>query len=605
MTMLKTRPRSTETSKRNSSAVSRLVAFSLLVLACWAALLGTVPSPSGNPVLRSTSPGNTETVKSPDQVLLTFDRPVPAGLATVRIINPPGDQVIFERPVNPAGRGDTISVPLPKQRYGGTYTVAWTLPSDQLEPIAGTFTFDVFQPSTPVGVPEIETRHDPVVAAFHTTARVAAVAALALLIGAVFFVAAIWPAGAQSKPVRRLIKYSWVGLVAATLGVLASFGPYAAWVPLSGAFDPRLLSATLESDTGAGLLSRLYLLVPITLGIVWLMGSAPAETTRDRWLRGGTVLGCAAALAATWSFARSRPPGSLTPVALTVDIVLLIAVSISVTGLVMLWLLLRGNDQSAPSTAVPRLFRVAMVCAGMLVITGAYHAWRLVRGFDAVTSYGWLLAGMLALGVLLIGIAVLSRSWMRRQSASPPVDVAANERAKGKKGRGPVPSGLGRFRRQIACATGIAGLIVGTTAVLVTTQPPNTAHAQESVGAPLAIRQQAPPFRLPFDTGRPGGQGSVDLVLLPVTAGQNEVRIDTHISVLGERGTVKDGMAVTAVLNRPDGKAPPLPVQLSQAGPGHSLGSASIPSHGRWELALTLRATDGSQQTLVQPIELD
>ena len=604
MTMLKTRPRSTETSKRDSPVVRRLVAFSLLVLACWAALLGTVPSPSGNPVLRSTSPGNTETVKSPDQVLLTFDRPVPAGLATVRIINPPGDQVIFERPVNPAGRADTISVPMPKQRYGGTYTVAWTLPSDQLEPIAGAFTFDVFQPSTPVGVPEIETQHDPVVATFHTTARIAAVAALALLIGAVFFVAAIWPAGAQSKPVRRLITYSWAGLVAATLGVMASFGPYAAWVPLNDAFDPGLLSATFESDTGAGLLSRLYLLVPITLGIVWLLGSPPAETTRERWLRGSTVLGCAAALAATWSFARPRPPGSLTPLALTVDIVLLTAIAVSVTGLVMLWLLLRGNDRAAPYTAVPRLSRIAVVCAGMLGITGTYHAWRLVRGFDAVTSYGWLLAGMLALGVLLIGIAVLSRSWMRRQLASQSVD-AANERAKGKKSRGPVPSGLGRFRREIACATGIAGLIVGATAVLVSTQPPNTAHAQESIGAPLAIRQQAPPFRLPFDTGRPGGQGSVDLALLPTAAGQNNVRLDTQISVLSETGTAKDGMAVTAVLNGPDRSAPPTPLQLSQAGPGHSLGSVTIPSHGRWVLALTVRATDGSQQTLTQSIEME
>lgn len=603
MTMIKNRPQSTQAGKsRRSVPGRRSIASLLLVLVCWTTLLVLLPSSTGNPVLRTTSPGHTETVKSPDQVQLTFDRPVPAGLATVRIINPPGEQVVFDRPINPPGRPDTISVPMPKARFGGTYVVAWTLPSDQLEPIRGAFTFEVFQPTTPGGVPEIETQHDPVVAVFHTTARIAAVASMAVLIGAVFFVAALWPAGVRSKPVRRVVKFAWVGLVAATLAVIASFGPYAAWVPLSDAFDTGLLWATLASGTGAGLLSRLLLLVPITVGIVKLMESPPVEQQGDRLLRGGAVLGCSAALAATWSFARPHPPGSLTPLALGVDLVLLIAIAVSVTDLGMLWLLLRDKDRSAPYIVVPRWYRTAAVCAGLLVVVGGYHAWRYAGGFEpVVTSHGWLLTGVLALVALLIGAAALSRTWVRGQLAQQAFAEAVSDGSRGGKRLGP---GVGRFRKLIAGGTGIAGLIVGTTAVLVTAQPPHTAHAQKSVSAPLAIREQAPPFRLEFDTGKPGGQGSVDLILLPAAAGPDQVRLDTRISIRGETGAAKDDMTVTAALSQPGKPGHPIPVQLSHAGPGYSLGSATVPTRGQWELALTLRAGDGSRQTVTQPLDV-
>src|SRR5438094_341803 len=270
MTLLKNPSRTEHAGATKSPRPRRLVAFLFLIAVCWATLFLTAPSHIGEPVLRSTSPGNGETVKSPDDVVLTFDRPVPAGLATVRILDPDGDQVVFERPVHSAGNAEAISVPMPKQRYEGTYSVAWTLPSANLVPIGGTFTFDVNSHIPPDGVPDIETTHDTTIAAVHTAARFAAVAALVLLVGAAFFVAAIWPAGADRKSVRRLVTYSWAGLVVATLGVFVSFGPYAAWVPLRGAFDPRLLSGTFESDAGRLLLTRLYVLIPATLGLVQL-----------------------------------------------------------------------------------------------------------------------------------------------------------------------------------------------------------------------------------------------------------------------------------------------------------------------------------------------
>jgi copper transport protein len=607
MTLLKDRRHRTvttpRTGRRRSATVGRLVALLLLIAACWGAVLAITPSSSGNPVLRTTSPGNEEVVKSPDNVLLTFDRPVPAGLVTVRIISSLGDQIVFDRPVHPDNREDTVSVPMPPARYEGTYSVAWTMPSSQLEPVGGTFEFVVNAPNS-MGTPEIETVHDRTVTAFYTTARIASIAAMALLIGAVFFVAVVWPGAARWKSVRRLVTYSWLALVLATLGVLVSFGPYAAWVPLSNVFDPKLLSATLESDAGGALLARLLVLVPATLGVAQLLTSAPAESRRERWLRGGTVLGCAAALAATWTLAGPRPPGAPTPLALTVDIVLLIAIAIPISGLVMLWLLLPNSGRFAPGNTVPLFSRIVLGCGAALVLTGAYQAWRHVGSFVSLTtSYGWLLVGMLALLVLFVAVAAVCRSWVHRRYAAP--DPAAVQENVGRTKK-PGASQQERidFRRLVAGATGLAALIVGATAALIVIQPPQTAHAQGAVVPPPAVREQAPPIRVAFDTGTPVGRGSVDLVAIPVADGQHQVHLDAHISVLGENGVARDDVTVTAVLNRPGNSAQPVPVRLSHAAPGYSVGSGTMSIAGRWGLALTLQAGDGSKQTLTQPIDV-
>lgn len=574
MTLLKDRLQRTNVSRLGTLKPRHLVALVLLVATCWGVLLATMPPSSGDPVLRSTSPGNTETVKSPDQVLLTFDRPVPAGLATVRMFNPSGHQVVFARPVRPTGRADTISVPMPTTRYEGTYTVSWTLPSSGLEPIGGSFTFDVADSDQPLGVPDIEITHDPYVAAFHTAVRFAAVAALVLLVGVAFVVAAIWPAGAHSKTARRLVTGASCGLVAATLAVLASYGPYAAWVPLSGAFDPRLLSGTLESDAGQGLLTRLYVLIPATLGLAQLMTAPPAGTTRERWFRGAAVLGCAAAVAATWSLPNTR---AALPVA--VDIVLLMTIAIAVGGLVVLRLI--GREDSA---VVRRFSRLAAVCAGLLAVTGGYLA---LRHGIAATSYGWLLAGILALAALLSASGLLLRRWHRAHAGK-------------KQLRGPIV----QLRRTAVVATGIAGLILVGTAVLVAAVPPRTAHAEEPASPPPAMREQAAPARFPFDTGKPGGQGSLDVVVVPAPAEHGQVHLDIHVTALDGLDATNTDVSVGAVLDRPDGTAAPAPIALASAAPGYSVGQVTVQQHGHWALALTVRAGDGSQQAVVLPIDV-
>jgi copper transport protein len=557
MTAVQERPR--RAPDRPRGVAGRLVALLILVAACWGILFATTPAATGDPVLVTTSPGSTEVVKSPDAVVLTFDRPVPAALATVRILDPDGSQVVFERPVHPDGRADTISVPMPAERHEGTYAVAWTLPSSRLQPVSGSFTFDVSYPIRPDGVPEIETTRDPVVTVVYVTARMVAIAAMIVLAGVAFFVAAIGPVAARTRATRRLIKTTWWLVVASTLGALASFGPYAAWVPLRDAFDPRLLSAAFESDAGGALLARLAVLVPATLGLALLMKSPPATTAGERRLRGAGVLGCATAVLATWTFTDPRAPGAPSQLALAVDVVLLTALALPAGGLLMFRL-----PAARDRTTVSRFVRPLLWCAVLLVAAGTAQVWYGHR-------FGRLPAGALALASVLACFA-----WLSARRVGGPV---ARQR---------------RFGRRIAGAAGLVSVVVVATAALLALDPAGNAHALGASGqAPAAIRQQVAPTRLAYDTGKPGGQGSVDLVLIPAAD-----RLDARVSVLGPN---RADVTVTAALGR-GGRTTPLAVH--RAGTGYWTGEATVPERGRWELALTLRAGDGSAQTIKQPIDV-
>lgn len=542
MTAVKERPRAAV--PRPRAGAGRLAALVLLVAACWGTLLLTTAPATGDPVLLTTSPGNTEVVKSPDAVVLTFDRPVPAALATVRILDPGGSQVVFTRPSHVDGREDRISVPMPAERHEGTYAVAWTVPSSRLEPVSGSFTFDVSYPIQPDGVPDIETTRNPVVAAVHLTARTLAVAAMVVLAGLAFFVAAIGPATVRARATRWWIRITWWLVVGGTLVAFVSLGPYAAWVPGRAAFDPRLLAGAAESDAGGALLARLAILVPATLGLTLLVKSPPAATAAGRWQRGAAVLGCASAVLATWTFADPRPPGAPSPLALAADVGLLVALAVPAGGLLLLRFPVARDRHT-----VSRFARVVPVFAALLALAGTAQAWTGQR-------LGWLPAGSLALAAVL---AVFARLLPRR----------------------PVKARLGP---QAVAPAGTAVVITVATATLLALAPGQSAHAQGPAGqAPAAIRQQAAPARLV------SGTAALDLVVIPAAD-----RLDVHVSVLNPAG---DGTTVTAALGR-------TPVPLERAGTAYWTGQASTPGPGRWELALTVRADDGRTQTVKQPIDV-
>lgn len=588
MTVLKERTTTSAIDGNRTRTTRRLVAYVVLVAGCWLTLLAATPTPSGHPVLTSTSPGSGEVVKSPEYIQLTFDREVPAALATVRVINPPGEQVVFERPAHSAGRADTISVPMPKTRYAGTYAVTWTMPSSNLQPISGSFTFDVFSPGGKAGTPEIATEHDATVAVAYVGFGLLAVITFVLLAGTAFFVVLCWPAG--KRPTERLTRYAWCGLLLGTVGALPSMGGYLAWVPLEYAFDLALATGAAQHSAGGALLARLFVFAIVTLGVGLLLHNyqtAAAVPASQRWTAGVAVLGCLSALAATWSLAGPRLPGSPTPLALAGDIALLLAIALPIGGLPALVMLLRQGDDSAVRTAVPLFSRMVLVCA---VVLGA------VAGS---TTRGWSLAGFLALAVTFAGLGVVGSAWAARLPA---------KRAAARKQRD-------QFQRWIGWTFGGTAAILVATGALAAAQPGWPA-AGRAAAVPPALVQQAPPTRHEVDTGGRAGQGSLELVAIPGASDAGATRLDLYVTTRDTGGATTDALDVEAALSRAGNTenaehaegsgrgAEPTPVRLAPTGHGRSTGGVTIPDHGEWKLALTVTAVDGSRHTVTQPLDV-
>ena len=404
MTAQEIRPQAVTTPPRPGFR-RRVIGLVVLVAACWGVLLTVLPSPSGDPVLVSLSPADGETVKSPDEVRITFDRPVPAELATIQMTDPAGERIVSTRPYNPPEADDTIAVPMPKTRYEGIYSVVWSVPSSTLEPMVGSSTFSVFSSARLTAVPGLVVDRDPVVVTVYTVAGTLATAAMVLGVGTVFVLGVAWPGGARRTGSRRLLRYTWATMVLATLVSLLSFGGYAARTSLGDAFDPALLAGTVKSDIGAALMARLLILLPLTLGFWQLLRSAPARTSVERWTAAATVLGAASALAATWVFARPHAPAGPGPLSVAADTALLLAAAVGVGAAVMQWTVLRrAGVQAAPGTRL--LARIMPVGGAVLLLA-------------ATTTDGWQLAAYGALAVVIFGTGVALLYRERRRRSNP------------------------------------------------------------------------------------------------------------------------------------------------------------------------------------------
>lgn len=404
MTAQDIRPRAVTTPPRPRIR-RRVIGLVVLVAACWGVLLTVLPSTSGDPVLVSVSPQDGETVRSPDEVRITFDRPVPAELTTIQMTDPAGERIVSTRPYNPPGADDAIAVPMPEARYEGIYTVVWSVPSSTLEPMIGSSTFSVYSAQRFTAVPGLVVDRDPVVVAVYTVAETLATAALVLGVGTVFVLGVAWPEGTRRPGSRRLLKYTWATMMLATLVSLLSFGGYAARTSLGDAFDPALLAGTVESDIGAALMARLLILLPLTLGFWQLLRSAPARTSVERWMAAATVLGAASALAATWIFARPHAPTGPGPLSVAASIALLLAAAVAVGAAVMRWTVLRrAGGQAAPAA---RLLARIMLEGGAVVLLAT------------TTTGGWQLAAYGVLAVVIAGTGVALLLQERRRRSDP------------------------------------------------------------------------------------------------------------------------------------------------------------------------------------------
>ncbi|MFD3453978.1 copper resistance CopC/CopD family protein [Streptomyces sp. NPDC058691] len=629
--------------KELTKAGLRLLAVPLAVLGL---LLGGAAPASAHAALVKTEPAQGSVVKTaPQQVRLTFSEGVLLASDAVRVLGPDGKRADSGAASNGGEGSDTAVVALRPGLGNGTYTVAWKAVSADSHPVAGAFVFSVGAPSkTTVSLPT-EEAGGGVVGALYDVGRYAAYLGFALLVGSAFFLGVCWPAGAQLRPLRRLVAGGWATMVAATIALLLLRAPYANGGSLGDVLDLGAVSDVLDTRPGAALLSRMLLLAASAVFIAVLFGSYakredPVERQDLAWglSIGGTVV--AVGLAATWAMAEHASVGIQASVAMPVDIVHLLAMAVWLGGLATLLVALwRGLP--VERSAVRRFSRIAFWAVAALVATGVYQSWRQLGSWDALvsTGYGQLLLVKLGLVVLLLELAWLSRRWTGRLAekakAVQPVRSAKSARAaaavaqpvaagrggdpsvrtaqlarqeaalakeRDRKARDADPERTG-LRKSVLAEAAVAVVILGVTTLLTGTQPGRAAEESAAAGATAPATSVPEPLdvRIPFDTGGPNGKGEAEVTLDPGSTAENEL----HLLITAPDGQARDVPEVKVSFTLPAKKIGPIPVTLGKIDTGHwSAENVQIPIPGQWTVSVTVRTSDIDQVTRTRTVKI-
>jgi copper transport protein len=621
----------------------------LLLLAAVCALLAGAGPASAHAAVTGSDPGQGAVVdQAPARISLTFSEQVAVSGDSLRVLDPEGKRVDTGEPSNVSGT--TYAVRLHSGLPDGTYTVAYQVVSADSHPVAGAYTFSIGAPSkTSVSVSG-QTTDDGVVGWLYGFGRYVSYAGFLVMAGGAAFVLACWPRGSGVRPVQRYVVSGWVALTAATLALLLLRGSFTGSGKVSDVFDLSLLGQVLQTKTGAALVSRLLLLAAAALFIAVLFGAydkrEDPQERRDLTFGlsiGGAVV--AAGLAASWAMSEHASVGVQAGIAMPVDVLHLLAAAAWLGGLGALLVALYRAPADSPvgASAVHRFSRLAFGSVVALIATGTYQSWRQLGSWTAFTDtrYGQLLLAKIALVVVLVGVAWISRRWTSRlaqaappaaeeretarvgtgpeasaeSGASEPADArraaqlarqrAARDAARQKKIRDADPNRFG-LRRSVLAEAGVAVVLLAVTTVLTQTEPGRTeeeakAATQSSAASAEAGTSGALTLNMPFDTGGEDGKGVVTIDLDPARVGDNEM----HVYVERPNGRAFDIPEVKVDFTLKAKDIGPLPVVPDHIATGHwSANGVQIPMAGDWQVDVTVRTSDIDEVTVTKNAQI-
>ena len=281
-------------------------------------------------------------------------------------------------------------------------------------------------------------------------ARTVGYLAMAVLIGGLFFVSLLWPAGAQEARTRAVLVTSVVA------GALAAAAEVA--IVLWRADGSLTLTTVLSEDFGrvyAAMVLLWLLAGVVVVGVV--QGGAPA-VRRLPWRVGALVV--AVGLVRTTSMnahASQAPEPFLGAVA---DVLHLTAVSAWVGGLVVLTVgLLPRRRLEELEDVVPRFSRVALVSVLMIVASGLLLVWQVIGPVDDfwATDYSRVLVVKMSILALVLLAAMKSKHWVDRSLAGA---IAARRR-----------TAVRSIAASVAAETVLVVAVLGAASVLATSSP--------------------------------------------------------------------------------------------------------------------------------------
>ncbi|MEW2585216.1 copper resistance CopC/CopD family protein [Streptomyces virginiae] len=615
--------------------VPRPARTSLTVLALLAAVCALLVAGAGPALahagLSGSDPADSTVLKeAPRQVTLTFTESVTFSEDSLRVLSPEN------RRVNPApaqyadGKSNTARVQLSDELPQGTYTVAWRVVSADGHPISGAFVFSVGKPSETAAVVPDGSLDDSAVGRLYAFFRYLAYSGLALLVGAAAFVAVCLPGTGGERPVRRLLASGWAVLVVSTAALLLLRGPYETGGPVTSVFDLSQLGRTVVGRPGAALVVRLVLLAAaaVLLGryAVRLGGPDDGAEPRDLGRRGRRVgVALALGLAFTWAAAEHASAGIQVPLAVPVAVLHLVAMGVWLGGLVTLVIVLRSRGaagRTVPADAVARFSTMAFAAVAVLVGTGVYQSWRQVGSWEALTttSYGRTLLVKVAVVVVVLWVASFSRRWTARllHEAAPaartrtvpePERVKVTVGAPDAPGGGEVRRAVGPpspeagadqrahqrgLRRTVAVEAALGVVVLAVSTVLTGTQPSRAAGESAAAAVAAAQEPQAKVATVPFDMGKAGHQGAVQITLAPGRVGENTVEA-VVFSADGGLATVPE---LRLTLTQEALAIGPIDAKLKNQKGFWAVYDLQLPMPGEWTLDITVRTSEIDQVTV-------
>jgi copper transport protein len=543
-------------------------------------LVGGTEASAHAELVETNPPNGGHLDRAPQEVMLRFSESVSPVRGGFRLLDGGGKAVETPPPAGVSGDSTRVRQPLPPSLGDGVYVVTWRVVSADSHPIHGAFVFSIGSVQA-AALPDAGARAgaDRFVAFGFWLFRLISFASLALVLGGSFFLIVCWPAGRADPRARRVLRWAWLAAVVSAIALLLLQGPNVAGTSLAGLFDSTLLADTAGTTFGILLLVRIAIL-----------GLAALLVTRLKSLSGKQMVFLAVvgyALALTWSGTGHAAAGDLSPLALVIDAAHLSAMAVWLGGLAMLVIcaLRRGEAvrEDDAAAAVSRFSRTAAMAVAVLATTGTIQAVRELAEFGPGTQYFTLLVFKIAVFGLLLWLASLSRSYVRRRLLAPAVVAAEPRKAVRRKERGET---LAALRRSVGWEVAIAVVVLGLTAALVSIPPGGHDH-----GPSAAAATPAGPFL--GSVALPGGD--VQVWVDPARTGNNQI----VLNVRDGRGINRDVPEVRAQLQLAERDIGPLPVSLNRTGPGQFVANGVVvPVSGTWKLNMHVRTTDFAETTV-------
>lgn len=525
-------------------------------------LLGPLAGTAGaHATLVGSDPGNDQVVeRRPESVRLTFDDRVTAEAGGVRVIDPEGGRVERGAPRSASGGREVVQDVAAGP--AGTYTVSYSVLSDDGHVISGSYLFHVERRT---GAAEVDESTDAAGivggigrwAAFAGAVLAVGVVVVALLVdrrrgvapdAAAAQDADAVPSGADG-PGPRIAELRWLLLVGAALalgGALLALWGSAAELAAGSLTDAFGQVGSLVANSRPG---RVMGLRVVAAALLLVAAAVPAVTARASAVPAGLAL-TTLLLPALGGHASATSPVVL---AVASDALHLLAAAAWMGGLAVVLATWRPDRERLLAYS-----RVALVAAPVVVATGALNAWFHTRSVAGLTEtdYGRLVLAKAGGTAALLALGFVHRRWL--------ADAARSV--------GAVLTGI-----RVEVALGVAVLVV--TAVLVGTPP-----ATDTLVEPVELVDQA-------------GDTTVRLDVTPARSGPNDVHLYFQ-SLDGSLAAVD--AAQLEISTRGVGSRV---VPLTAVSPEHSFASGVQLTPGTWRFRLVVvREGVPAETTLEVPI---